>query len=316
MGQRTDGDQVGAGLGDCANSVERHAAGNFELNFRSRERARLANIVERHVVEQDRVGAGFKCFLNLREGLAFDFDFERMRRDSTGTLDRFRHGAGSRDMVFLDQHAAVETKAMVMPAADADRVLFDDAQAGMRLAGVDNLGVSSRDRIDERARRGRDSGEELHKVERGAFADEQSRELAFDFCEHTAGFQLGAFGRECSHSRLGPRLSHHRFDEYTASENHPRFFDGDPRAAHRPGCNSRRSGDIALPHILGERAFDEIGGIELLEEFHDYSGTPACAAVAPWLGVHRPASRKIRGPSAALGMTQKSDDASSRFIFV
>jgi len=70
------------------------------------------------------------------------------------------------------------------------------------------------------------------------------------------------------------------------------------------------------PISLGERALDEVGGIELFEQFHDYSNIPAFTVDARWLGVHRPASRKIRGPSASLGMTQKSDDASKPLIFV
>jgi len=80
MRQRTDGNQVDARLRDRADGLERYAARNFELNFRSRERTRFTDVLERHVVEQDRVGAGFKCFFKLRERLAFDFDFEGMRR--------------------------------------------------------------------------------------------------------------------------------------------------------------------------------------------------------------------------------------------
>src|ERR1019366_8253268 len=105
-----------------------------------------------------------------------------------------------------------EAQAMVMPAADTDGVLFDDAQTGMSLAGVDNLRARARDRIDERSRRRRDSREQLDEVERRALADQQSRKLALDFRENSTRFQLGAFGRKRNHSRLSARLPHHGFN--------------------------------------------------------------------------------------------------------
>lgn len=196
-----------------------------------------------------------------------------MRRHSASTFDRFRHGARGRDMVFLDQHPTVEAQAMVAPTADANRILLDDAEPRMRFASVYNLRVSARDGIDESSSSGCNSRKQLHEVERGPFADQQARELALDFRKHIASFELCTFSRELDNTRLSTRLSHNRPDEDAASENHPRFLDCDPRASHRTRRDSRGGGDIALPHILSKRPLDEIGGIELLEQFHNYSRT-------------------------------------------
>ena len=138
----------------------------------------------------------------------------------------------------------------------------------MSLARVDNFRVSAGDRVDECARRRRDSRQQLHEVERGALADQQSRELALDLGEQVASLQFGAFGRERDYSRLGTRVPHHGLDQDAAGENHARFLDRDSRAAHRVRRDGRGGRDIALPHVLGERSLDEFGGIELLEQFH------------------------------------------------
>src|SRR5579862_8223899 len=157
---------------------------------------------------------------------------------------------------------------MVMPAADADRVLLDDPQPRMRLARVDYLRASARDCINESACRRRDSGEQLNEVERCTLANQQSRELALDFRKHIASFKLCAFRLQGNEMWLSASLSHHRLDEDAAGEDHPRLFDGNLRATHRSRRDSPSSRDIALPNILGKRALDEFGRIELLEQFH------------------------------------------------
>ena len=75
MGQRADRNQIDAGLGDCAHGLERDAAGGFEDDAPGGAITRArAHLVERHVVEQDRIGPGGQRLLDLRQRLAFDFD--------------------------------------------------------------------------------------------------------------------------------------------------------------------------------------------------------------------------------------------------
>src|SRR5579862_7866269 len=102
---------------------------------------------------------------------------------------------------------------MVMPAADADRVLLDDPQPRMSLARVDYLRASARDCIDKSSRSSCDSRKQLHEVERCTLANQQSRELALDFRKHIASFKLCALSRELDNTRLSAGLSRHRLDE-------------------------------------------------------------------------------------------------------
>jgi hypothetical protein len=86
MGECTDRNQIDAGLGDRAHGVEVDVAGGFEDDGVADNLARGPQIVERHVVEQDRGRAMRDRLLDLRQRFAFDFDAKRVRGDTTGAL--------------------------------------------------------------------------------------------------------------------------------------------------------------------------------------------------------------------------------------
>ena len=94
--------------------------------------------LDRHVVEQDRVDAERQHLFELRQRIDLDLDLDEVAGMGLGALDRGADVAGKRDMVVLDQHGIVETEAVIAAAAGADRVFFQRAQSGRRLAGADD----------------------------------------------------------------------------------------------------------------------------------------------------------------------------------
>ena len=149
MRQRADRNQIDAGLGDRADGFEGDVAGNFEHEPSLRRSRAPCGCRRASCCRAGSRRRRLERFFNLRERLAFDLDSKAYAARAARALDRGVDRAGRRDMVVLDQHAAVEAEAMVVPAADADRILLDDAQARMGLARVDNFRARARDRIDE-----------------------------------------------------------------------------------------------------------------------------------------------------------------------
>ena len=134
--ERADRDEVGARLGVRPDGLERDAARHLDRDRTLEQRDRLADLVGRHVVEQDTIGRGVACLGHLVERVALDLDHPaRPRRP--GPLDRLRD-AGRGDVVVLDQHRVAERVAVVEAAAGAHRRPLNRAQAGKRLAGVED----------------------------------------------------------------------------------------------------------------------------------------------------------------------------------
>src|SRR5213075_31477 len=89
-----------------------------------------------------------------------------------------------------------ETKAVIGAAAQAHRLLFEDAQPGSCLAGADDLGLVPLDRIDERARRRRDAGEAADEVQRSPLGRQQRPRAAADACHRLALLEPAPVGAE------------------------------------------------------------------------------------------------------------------------
>src|SRR5207237_7545763 len=75
-------------------------------------------------------------------------------------------------MVLLDEDRVVEPGPVIRAAAAADRVLLERAEAGCRLARVEDRRAGAVDSVDEGARERGDPTETAEQVERGAFARE------------------------------------------------------------------------------------------------------------------------------------------------
>ena len=124
-------------------SVDRDAARHLEPSpTPSRISTAFAHLVGGHVVEQHDVDAGVARLGHLLERVALDLD-DAHRPARAGPLDRL--GEAERgEVVVLDQHRVGERLAVVEAAARAHRGLLHAAQAGQRLAGVEDAGLPAR----------------------------------------------------------------------------------------------------------------------------------------------------------------------------
>jgi hypothetical protein len=69
-----------------------------------------AEVVDAHIVEQDRIDAKRQRLLELHQRIDLDLDLDHVTGMGLGTRDRGADIAGERDVVVLDQHGIVEAK--------------------------------------------------------------------------------------------------------------------------------------------------------------------------------------------------------------
>ena len=86
-----------------------------------------------------------------------------------------------------------EAEAVVDAAAHGDGVFVQGTEAGDGLAGVEDAGAGSGDRVDECAGERGDAAEALEEVEGGAFAGEGQAGVGLDESRNFAGLKLGTF---------------------------------------------------------------------------------------------------------------------------
>ena len=134
---------------------------------------RPAQLGGRHVVEQDHVRAGVERLLAARPACR-----PRPRPARSGWRRRTRsdcgrHAAGNRHVVVLDQDGVVQAGAVVGAAAAGHGVLVQRAQAGGRLARVQQLHAGSGHQVGVAPCRRGDAGHPLQQVERGALPCQQ-----------------------------------------------------------------------------------------------------------------------------------------------
>ena len=98
-------------------------------------------------------------------------------------------------MIVLDEDHGRKVAAVVSSAAHADGVFFQVAEAGGRLAGVEDSGSRSGDRVDIGPRRRGDSGEPLDDVEGRPFALEQNGRRPLQLGENASGSERRAVPR-------------------------------------------------------------------------------------------------------------------------
>ena len=75
---------------------------------------------------------------------------------------------------------------MIGPTADDDRGLLELAQAGHRLAGVEDLHPGALDRLDVARGQGGDARQPAEKVQRGALGGEDARGRTVEPRDHVA----------------------------------------------------------------------------------------------------------------------------------
>ena len=158
-------------------------------------------------------------------------------------------------MVVLHQHAVIHAHAVVRAAAAGDGVLLEDAQAGRRLARVEDERAPLLRRVDELPRERRRRAHPLHEVERRALRREDAARLAAELQDRLVWLHLRSVGPEDRHlDRLVDGLQDGRRDRCARDDaRHARvdLADGlrlrvDKRLARRVAApGERRIGDGA-----------------------------------------------------------------------
>src|ERR1700732_2056274 len=197
LGDRAHRDVVDAGGGDLAHSLKRYAARGFQLH---RPAARLIQpysdlqVRQAELIQHDDVGARVERLFQLAQRLDFYLD-GALRRAGTRRHDRTADGAGGGDVVFLDEHAVIETEAMVVAAAAAHGILLRGAQPREGLARVEDAAGRTLDRIGAAPRGGSRAGEQLQEVERGALSAQHRPRGTGDRKDLLSGGDALAVGR-------------------------------------------------------------------------------------------------------------------------
>ena len=148
-----------------------------------------------HVVEEDDLGAAGQRLLRLLVARDLDLDVQGMghsgsrRPDHVDDIEAAVAGGG--DVVVLDQDAVAEVEAVVVAAAEAYGVALESAEAGRRLARVDDAHRQAGDGVGEGARQRGGAGEALEEVEGDALGREDRCEWPFDHRELGAGLGPG-----------------------------------------------------------------------------------------------------------------------------
>ncbi len=147
-------------------------------------------------------------------GERLGLDLDRQAVSAADAPDGSRDAAGEAQVVVLDQDRVVEPDAVVRAAAAADGVLLERAQAGRRLARVEDRRAGALDRVDVAARQRRDAAEAAEQVERSALAGEHGARRP-STARAAPGRRAGAVGderleRETPGRARGRRRARHR----------------------------------------------------------------------------------------------------------
>ena len=146
---------------------------------------------------------------------------------------------------------------MVHAAADADRKLFERAQAGRCLARVQDRRAGAGDGVDVGARECRDAGEAREQVQRGSLAREQRARVAGEARDLRQ--RLVAIVNDELELDVRVELAKHRFCDFETGDD-PAFLQEqrgiEPRVL-RHDCEARQ---VPVAHVLGEEGADVEAG--------------------------------------------------------
>lgn len=87
MRQPTDRDQIDAGFSDLGRCLRRDPARGLGDGAARNHRHGLSQLIDRHVVEQERVGAKRQRFFKLRQGIDFQLDLDEVADAGAGPLE-------------------------------------------------------------------------------------------------------------------------------------------------------------------------------------------------------------------------------------
>src|SRR3989338_8433635 len=266
VGQGADRDVVHAALGVGAEVVELEAAGGFYDGAALDEVDGEVDLLDRHVVEQDRVGAGLQGLAELGFVAHFGLDELAGAVLFAGAAHCLAHAAGKARVVFFDEPGVKQAEAVVRAAADAHGVALEQAQAGSGLAGVAQLRFRSLQAGDVAAGEGGDAAQALQEVERGALAAQERAGVAPHLGQHAAAHELAFFDQGAEAQLRVEQLEqplHHR----QARHHHHLLGEESASGLDRRG-HGRVGGQVAGAQVFGQGA---------LEDFGDFPNAPLFA---------------------------------------
>lgn len=271
MGDGTDGDQVDAGFGDRSDGFQADATGSFCQGSAGDELDGGAELVGRHVVEEDDVCTGLCGEAGLFEGVGFHFD-PQVGKKASGAPDGGGDGVGQfggegGEVIVLDENHVPETDTVILATAAGDGVFLEGAPAGGGFPGVEDAGGGSPDGGDETVCGCGDAREVLDEIEGGAFGGQEGAGGTFDDQGGLAGGEVCAVSDAVGELDLGGNLGEGRDGEWGTSENKG-FAGAQDRAGAGIGGDAGESGDIARPDVLAQGADDGIPGIHRVEVQH------------------------------------------------
>ena len=198
MGERPDGDDVDAGLGDRAHRVEGHPAGCLDDDAPRDLLDAGTQVVEREVVEHDRVDPRGQDGVDLIQTVDLDLDVRGVRESRDRAFERLgeRQAAGGehREVVVLRHHGIRQRETVVVSPAVPHGLPFDRAQPRRGLAGVHDPRPRVGDGGDVPARERGDARHALHEVESDPLGGQHRPRGAGHHREHFAGDELDAVG--------------------------------------------------------------------------------------------------------------------------
>ena len=155
------------------------------------ERDALAQLVRREVVEHDRVDAGRDDRLDLVDPVDLDLEVGGVPDAGAGGADRVadrrrRPPASTARWLSFASTASESEKRWLCPPPSRTACRSSDAQAGRRLAGVDDARRGAGDRLDVAGGEGGDARHPLHEVEGDALGPQHGARRAVDAREHVA----------------------------------------------------------------------------------------------------------------------------------
>ena len=272
MCEPADGDVVDAGARDGPDVGERDAAGHLQERRRVKGEGRrgpesygFSDVSEAPVIQENRVRPCAQSSGKLPEIDHLDFN-ESSRSHALRFIDRdFNQCVSLRpspptlrpQVVGLDQDGFRKIRAMTLPSPRPDRLLLQRAQAGERLAGVEDHGARPAGALREGAGQRGDAGEVAEQVQRSPLRGEDGARPALDRQDGCPGRKPRAGTRvEPAPQRGVERGEGQR--GYPDAGGDARRLGHDARPDAGVSRDHRARGDVALGGVFLERQADEL----------------------------------------------------------
>ena len=176
--------------------------------------------------------------------------------------------AGESNVVVLDEHAVVESHAMVLAAADRNSVLFEHPKPGCRLTRIDDLSVGTLDRFHILTCQCRNTRHPLHEIESSAFTDEQYISITLQGRENGTVLDLITLAeRRLDLAALRIQMKEHRLGNIDPAQNDILFCQ-ETAVAARVGRNRGCRRDVTAPNVLSEKLTDTRQHLAILKPIH------------------------------------------------